>query len=377
MADFDLIILQRCFMYDLFSRIRKACNFLGKPLIFETDDDYLNLPTHNPCYLALAARELLAKYQEFIEAKKFDEAKMLYPLLEQSRLKGLEQYRNIIRESDGIVVSTEELKRSLTPYNKNIIVLQNNVDRVFYGKDYDSEDQHKYQDANGDWKIKVPTYQNLFTIPSWCIIDPKYKVVKKIPRIGYSCTTSHRGQDFDTIKKKFFKTIDKYHQDTWSVFLGDDYFYNQQEKKGRKHFIWPTEYDLYVFNLRNIDVGMAPLETNIFNMSKSDIKAVEHAMWGTPCVLPNMITYTRNFVNEETALFYDNEEEFGEQLERLIKDEKLRRKLGDNAREYVRENRLESLHSEKRFNFYQSMVQSSYNLKVFMPHKELVNNGCT
>ncbi len=59
-----------------------------------------------------------------------------------------------------------------------------------------------------------------------------------------------------------------------------------------------------MFNIRNIDIGIAPLAPTIFNMSKSDIKAVEYGSWGIPSLLPRYVTYSRNFVEEENCLMY-------------------------------------------------------------------------
>lgn len=369
-SDFDLVILQRCFVYSIFTLIRRVCTFLGMSLIFETDDDYLNLPPHNPCYLALADSNLYTKFQELWEDQKFDEARSLMPLLETSRREGLEGYKKILAESDGVIVSTEELRKVYFPFNRNIITLQNNVERVYSGRDFDCEDDHRFQGPDGKWQIKVPVQQGiLVNIPAWCKIPVSHggHMVKRLCRVGYSCTQSHRGNDFDTVKNKLFKTLDKYKTDTWTVYIGDNYFFDQHPSTGRKFHIRPTEYDLYMINLRNLDVGIAPLEPNVFNQSKSPIKAIELGSWGIPCVLPNYITYNRAFTDNENALFYNNEEEFGEQLERMIKDEKLRKRLGDNARELVRENFIEANHSQKRYDWYQSFVKSSYRLRIHRP----------
>lgn len=39
--NYDLVIVQRCYLRQIVETVRAVTNFLGIPLIFETDDDYL------------------------------------------------------------------------------------------------------------------------------------------------------------------------------------------------------------------------------------------------------------------------------------------------------------------------------------------------
>jgi glycosyltransferase involved in cell wall biosynthesis len=128
---------------------------------------------------------------------------------------------------------------------------------------------------------------------------------------------------------------------------------------------------MYLFHLRNIDIGIAPLARNIFNMSKSDIKPVEYALWGTPAVLPNFVTYNRTWKNNETCLLYDNDREFKECMETMINDHELRTRLGAAAKKYVQENRLERQHSEKRYKIYRDLIDRTHRLKVFTPEENI------
>lgn len=376
-AKYDLIILQRCYLLEVFNMLRRACDFAGKPLIFETDDDYLNLEKHNPCYYGMVPPQIMTEYIKACENKETEKALEYIKEVEKYRLIGLENYKELIGRSDAITVSTEELKNTLYPYNKNIIVLQNNVERVYEHRDYELENKYIYLDEkSGKYKVRVPYNSGLITIPNWLITDEKLKLWRVIPRIGYTGTPSHRGNDFDSIKRFFNEFLKKYGKDIWTVYVGDDYFFKEQVYgEGRGYFVPASEYNLYIQNIRNIDIGLAPLESTIFNMSKSDIKALEYASWGSVPVVPNYITYNRSFKHRESCMMYDNEHDFYDCLEELFKDKKLRDEIGNNAREYVKYNRLESNphNYEKRYNFYKDMIQSSNNLKLFSPNKELVN----
>ena len=136
-----------------------------------------------------------------------------------------------------------------------------------------------------------------------------------------------------------------------------------------------NQYYMYHINTRNFDIGLAPLECNMFNMAKSQIKAVEYGAWGIPAVLPNLVTYTREFTNEVNCLTYNTKAEFGRALERLIDDPDLRLQIGDAAREHVRTHRLEHLHGRRRYEFYRSLVEAKRKLVRFKPNENKKDAG--
>lgn len=397
-SEYDLVIIQRCYLAHVVNRVHAACQFLGKPLVFETDDDYLNLEPHNPCYWGMVPFSVSTNYKEQQASGDPDRIMKAYQEMEQSRVDGLNDYKKLISKMDGVIVSTEELKRTLYPYNKNIVVMQNNIEQVYPHKDYIQEESCRYLDDDGQMKVSIPSMFGMHSVPSWCHFgDEKFKQVRQTPRVGYTGTPSHRGRDFDTIQKPFFNVLNEFKNDTWTVYIGDPYFFLKQKYQHRSeqevnqylgmmqagryselppskygtraHYIPASEYNLYSYNIRNLDISVAPLQVNMFNMSKSDIKAVEAAAWGTAPLLPNYITYNRNFIDNETCLMYNNEEEFKDQLTRLIKDHKLRKKIGDNALDYVRNNRLERLHCEMRYTWLEKQVKESYPLKIHHPNK--------
>lgn len=366
-AKYDLVIIQRCYIYDVMKVFREACDFAGKPLIFETDDDYLNLPAHNPCYYGMVPPDVGEKYNKLTKDSPLDERIAVVTEVERFRLLGLEKYKEMLKLPDALTVSTTELRNTLYPYNKNITVFENQVERVYEHRDNELENKYVYLDeVTQKYKVRVPYTSGLMSVPSWVITDEKFKTVKEIPRIGYTGTPSHRGKDFDTIKKYFNSFLQKYGKDVWTLYIGDRHFFDEQMYgEGRGYFVGPAPYDTYIQNIRNLDVGLAPIEPNIFNMAKSDVKGLEYSSWGACPVLPNYITYNRNFKHEENCLMYSNEAEFYECLERLLKDRKLMKDIGNNAREYVKKKRLERHHSERRYQFYKELVTSSVPLRIF------------
>lgn len=374
MEGFDICIVQRCYRLSLVSEIKKAAEFLGIPCIFETDDDYLNLPFDNPAYFSIIDQSRLR-------------ADMTIKELEALREPALDEYREILRMMDAVTVSTEELKSTIAPYNKNIEVFQNNLLNVYKFRTNDLEESITQPDGT----IHIKDNLGMITIPNLHIKEER---ITPSPRIGYACTASHRGQDWDTIKDMWERLIDKYSKkNAWFVYVGadpgpdgsysQDYWIKQHHElirskrlPNRAVPIRISEYEMYNMHLRNLDVAIAPLHmNNIFNQSKSDLKILEASAWQVPSVAPNYITYNRNFKHGENVMLYNNPREFYDYCELLINDHKLRYELGQNAMTYTENNRLEKLHAERRYNFYKSLVDQSYPLKVHTPTvKELATN---
>jgi glycosyltransferase involved in cell wall biosynthesis len=354
-AQYDLIIIQRSTNLGLMATVKSACDLLRKPVIFETDDDYLHIPIGNPNYKHLSTREFI------------------------------EQYITILKTADAVTVSTEELRKIVYPYNKNIKVLPNNMSTVYCGEWGGVHRAYLkgFPDEEGRLNVE-PAFRmnaNLMRVPAW--IDQKHidakteKVIKTVPkkliRIGYSGTPTHV-QDFETIRHKLDELVDKYKKDVILVFIGDKHFPSvMKSSKTSIVHLGITEYNRYIYHLSNLDIGLAPLYPNLFNMSKSPIKALEYAAWGVPAVLPNFVTYNREFTHRKNAMFYNNPRDFYDALEELVLNDELREKLGRGARDHLQQNRLEKNYARERLEFYQAVISSKPRLKIFKPNRSEVN----
>lgn len=245
---FDLIIIQRCFKLEVFERVRRACTVAGRKLIFETDDDYLNLPVYNPCHAELNAPGVLDGFKE------------------------------ILRRSDHITVTTKELRDVYYPFNPNITVLPNNVENVTLFKD------EYIQPIGADGKVPLHSVFGFISYPSYVAVNlpNNSQHVEKLFRVGYTGTPTHR-QDYLTIKPHLEKFLEKF-PNTIMIYFGDEWFVTHGHPTNHKNVVYaPTvPHDLYMSNIRVFDVGIAPLVPDIFNMGKSSLKLLEYASWGIP-----------------------------------------------------------------------------------------------
>jgi len=340
---YDLVILQRCFKYEVFAPIKAACELLGVKCVFETDDDYFNIPPSNPCYAEVSTT--LARTN----------------------------YAKILSSADAVTVSTEELANIIRPFNPNVHVFPNNMENVMCGDFLKPCRGYSAEKMDGKGNTIIEAQHGMVVMPAFFREKQQTKIHRTI-RLGYSCTPSHR-EDFKTIKFAPDKIMKKYEGRIWLFLMGDvplekgqnPWFQSQMtEGAGRIVSVPPQQYMMYLYQLRNIDIGLAPLIPDIFNMSKSPIKAIEYASWGIPAVLPNFITYTREFTHEKNSLMYYNSGEFQGAVEELINNDDLRERLGAAARDHVVQNRLERLHSQERFEFYQGLIAAK-RFKQFHP----------
>lgn len=333
---FDLIIIQRCYRADVFEKVRWACNVTGRKLVFETDDDYINLPPYNPC------------------AKEFHAPGVL---------EGLKDV--ILSGADHVTVTTQELKDVYYPYNKNITVLPNNVQDVSLFKD------EIVQEIGMDGKVPNQQIFGFLSHPSFVKYNHPEKgpVVEKLFRLGYTGTPTHR-EDYLQIKPHLEKFLKKY-PNTIMMYFGDEWFPVEGHPVDHKNVIYMpnNQIDAYLGNIRCFDVGIAPLVPDIFNMGKSSLKLLEYASWGIPAVAPNYVTYNRHFTHMENALLYNNGREFTEQLEYLYNNHQEIGRLGYNAARMVNETRTERVNSQIRFDLYESLILSSRRDPRFLPNK--------
>jgi len=109
--------------------------------------------------------------------------------------------------------------------------------------------------------------------------------------------------------------------------------------------------------LIDADINLCPLVPNKFNECKSAIKWYESVMPYMPeaTLASKAAPYGDEIVDGETGLLYETPKEFVEKLGILIEQAELRRKLGENARRWVLDNRHYLQTSKGLHEFYSSL----------------------
>jgi glycosyltransferase involved in cell wall biosynthesis len=87
---------------------------------------------------------------------------------------------------------------------------------------------------------------------------------------------------------------------------------------------------------KNWDIAIAPLVDDIFNQCKSNIKWMETAMKGIPCVCSDVSPYSDS-VKKNTGILCSDSDWFNK-LDKLVSDAEYRTFIGKNARKHVIDN---------------------------------------
>ena len=124
-------------------------------------------------------------------------------------------------------------------------------------------------------------------------------------------------------------------------------------------FIEWVPYDAYkpMRVLVDCDINLCPLTDNEFNRSKSAIKWYESTMPFRPeaTLAARVAPYSDEIEDGRTGLLYSSPREFVEKLSTLIENVELRRKLGDEARNWVQLNRHHLKTAPDLFQYYSEL----------------------
>jgi len=96
---------------------------------------------------------------------------------------------------------------------------------------------------------------------------------------------------------------------------------------------WSAESE--VKDMQKIDIGIYPLSDNPWVFGKSGLKAIQYMAFGLPTVATNIGTTPKIIKHMKNGLLVNNDKEWINALEELIKNPKLRKSLGHEARKTV------------------------------------------
>lgn len=280
----DIIVAQRPEHVEnvaLFMAMRDVCN---APFVFEIDDNIYDV-----------ARSSIA-YQHW------------YP--GSPRILTVEL---LMREANAITVTTEELKRVYSKFNKNIYVIPNMQD------------------------------------PEWW--DIKKKKSKQFT-IGWAGSATH----YDDLKmiwrpiKKFLRN----HKDARFKVVGSncDFLSGHPQVDIVTKFAGIRDYPQYLADLA-FDVGVIPVVNRDFNLGKSNIKWQEYSMAGIPSIASNIGEY-KEIEHEVTGLLAGDSDSWLLNLERLYDDKQLRDDLSNTAKQYI----LKNLNIKERIGEYDRIYRN-------------------
>lgn len=276
---YDCVIVQRDVLNESFAKILvQKCEEQSIRLIYEIDDDLLNIDKTHPEY---------AKYS--------------------SKGKAIEY---LIKNADLVTVSTDYLKTKFSSFN-NVELIPNALDeRIWCTK----QDEGIFKDKT----IRIG-YMGSHTHDSDLIL------VKKV---------------IENLKKKFAKKNKKISFDIIGGMSEKVNWINPitipQNKSQYPQFV------KWLKKTVNWDIAIAPLADTNINQSKSEIKYLEYTGLGLAVVYSDIGPYHEIIKNENNGLLVQENDpnQWEEQIHKLLHNSELRSKIKNNSRQKIREKYL-------------------------------------
>ena len=278
--NFDFIIIQRNALdLNFFELLHEKSKILNFKIIYEIDDDLLNMDESNPGYS--------------------------YYMSIKSNLEFM------IKNSDVVTVSTPHLKESLKNLNKNVIIIPNRLIDIWGEENINGN----YVDSD---IIKIGYMGTVYHGWDLKLLEEPINNVKKY--------FSNKN------KKVVFELIGG----TEENFPWIKRIEIPEESTGYVDFVrWFKKTVQW-------DIVVAPLENSNINESKSPLKYLEYTGLGVPGVYSSVGPYKENIIHGVNGLLINtnSSEEWENNIIRLIEDISLRKNILKNAREDIKKNYL-------------------------------------
>ena len=273
----DVVIIQRDVLEDSFSkRLIKYCKLFNIKIIYEIDDDLINISKSHPEYDFYTKKANTIKF--------------------------------ILKSSDEVVVSTEALKNKLLTFNKNITVIKNTL--------IDFWNRGTIEKIENSDIIKIGYMGTITHVNDLNLIKHVVMDVKKY------CLNKGINIEFEMIGG----TREKW-EGVHQIEIPND-------KKEYPYFVdWLKQ-------VVNWDIAIAPLEDNFLNNSKSLIKYLEYSALGVPGIFSPIGPYKEHIINNKNGvLVKDNSaKSWKEILIKLIENDSLRKNIANNSKRDIKDN---------------------------------------
>ena len=133
-----------------------------------------------------------------------------------------------------------------------------------------------------------------------------------------------------------------------------DLAFFQSLETAQKRFVPTCDYDTYLELLCQSEVCFMPLANTEFNRAKSDLKFIEAAA-SRVVSLASDIVYSASIEDSRTGILFRTEEELRERLLWILALPDPARRIGDQARNYVAQNRMLAYQTPDRIAWYRSL----------------------
>lgn len=277
--DCDLLVVERHTLWpyerqlDGFTRVLARCSQRGVPVVYELDDNLLDLHRAEPWEV--------------------------YP---GPFLRGVVAF--LTRQADGVIVSTPALAERVAHLRSGVLVVPNALDERLFGP------------ALGPAEARASTvtvgYMGTLTHEAdlRMVLAPLRALLRRhAGRVRFELVGGGAEERVASLFEGLpFRRLHPRHEDPYPKFV----------PWMRRHLRW--------------DVAIAPLEDNAFTRCKSDLKYLDYAALGIPGVFSDVRPYRSAVRHRETGLLAANEPKaWADALEEIVSDGDLRSRLAAAA----------------------------------------------
>jgi len=332
--NYRIIIFFRCPWTDNVNKAIKLAKKLNKKVLFDIDD--------------LVIERKYTDVLPFIKTLSHEQ-KDLYD-------NGVYAIGKTLKLCQGAITTTEALARELKNY----------VPDVFINRNVASEEM---------WKLSEDALKNK---------QNKNNTDNII--IGYFSGSISHNPDFEMIGKTLDKILKEY-KNVKLLILGYLSLPKYLEEYKEKRIINETFKDWRELPkiISNIDINIAPIESNIFNEAKSENKWVEASLVKVPTVASNFGAFKQTIIHNKTGLLCSNINEWYISLKTLINNIDLRKEIGNNAYNVCKKkyntiytgrklaNHINSI-ANKHIGFFLPSLQISGGIYVVLKHASILQD---
>lgn len=271
----DIIIIQRDVLDSDFSKkLIDYCKLYDIKIIYEIDDDLLNIDESHPEY--------------------------------EYYLKSSEIIKFILENSNAVTVSTENLKEKLNSYNNNIFVIKNTLVPIWNEGAIFS---HNKSNSN----ILKIGYMGTITH------ENDIKIIEKsIENVIDYFKKKNITVEFEVIGGTSKKLVSA-----------------KQINVPANSVVYP-DFIRWLKKIVDWNIAIAPLDNNNLNSSKSEIKYLEYTALGLPGIYSAVGSYKEVIEDGKNGIIvYNNEKSWTDNIIYLLENQRLQDKIRKNAKENV------------------------------------------
>lgn len=292
----DVVIFGRTYHPNLQPKESMAAfKKLGKRVLYDMDDDFWNVASHNPS--DLVSNAFKDQYEYF--TKECD-AFITPSVYLGKRIQKIAKGKPVFLAPNGI---NYDLYKPRAGGNKKLVI-------GWMGAASHWQDLLIPMDALIELKKKHDFIFVLYGLTAEPI-DSAMWVVQKLLQLNYEPAK----REMHLVMMKFWDKL-------------------KQLEFGHLPFMIPELHPLKL-SQANFDIAIAPLEDNEFNRGKSNIKYYEYASVGSPTLASDVLPYN----TEVSYLAKNTTKDWYNKLEKLIVDEKFRQELAQKQGDWVKKNR--------------------------------------